>query len=60
MWKLSEKKMVEKNRIFIGLPWWLTVKNLPMQETWAWSLVQEDPTCVEQLSPRTTSIEPVL
>ena len=27
----------------LGLPWWLTCKNLPtMQETWVWSLGWED------------------
>ena len=30
--------------VFYGLPWWLSVKNLPaMQETQVWSLGREDP-----------------
>ena len=31
-----------------------------MQDTWVWSLVQEDPTYTEQLSLRITTTEPVL
>ena len=31
-----------------------------MQETWVWSLIQEDPTCHEQLSPCATPMKPVL
>ena len=38
------------------VPWWRV--HLPMQETWVQSLVQEDPTCLEKLSPRTTATEP--
>ena len=31
-----------------GFPWWL---NLPMQETWVWSLIQEDSTCLRATEP---------
>jgi len=30
--------------VYMGLPWWLTIKNLlTMKETWVQSLCQEDP-----------------
>ena len=38
--------------------WWKI--NLPVQETWAWWLVWEDPTCHEQLSACTTATQPRL
>ena len=30
-----------------GFPWWLSAKRipLPMQGTWVWTLIREDPTC---------------
>ena len=33
--------------------------HLPLQETWVWSLIWEDPTYLEQLSLCTTNTEPV-
>ena len=36
---------------------WLRI-HLPMQGTRVRALVQEDPTCAEQLSPRATTTEP--
>ena len=36
---------------------WIRIR-LPMQGTWVQSLVQEDSTCNEQLSPGTTTTEP--
>ena len=38
------------NRKKLGLPWWLRI-HLPMQETWVWSLVWEDPTCCGAAEP---------
>ena len=38
---------------------WLRIR-LPVQGTRVQSLVREDPTCTEQLSPCTTTTEPVL
>ena len=38
---------------------WLRI-HLPMQGTQVQSLVREDPTCTEQLSPCATTTEPVL
>ena len=38
---------------------WIRI-HLPMQRTWVRSPVREDPTCVEQLSPRATTTEPAL
>ena len=38
---------------------WLRI-HLPMQETQVRALVQEAPTCAEQLSPRATTAEPAL
>ena len=38
---------------------WLRI-HLPMQGTWVRAMVQEDPKCVEQLSPRATTIDAAL
>ena len=38
---------------------WLRIR-LPMQGTWVQALVQEDPTCREQLSLCATATEPAL
>ena len=50
------------SKIIKGLPWspngWESA--LPMPETQVQSLVQEATTCREQLSPCTTTTEPIL
>ena len=45
-----------------GLPRWFSDKEifLPMEETRLWSLLWEIPHALEQLSPYTTTTEPVL
>ena len=49
------------NNVLKGFPCGSVVKNLPpMQETWVWSLIPEDPICQRATEPVcTTTIEPV-
>ena len=46
--------------VLIGLPCWLSWRRicLPMQKIWVRSLIQENPTSAEQLSPGTATNEP--
>ena len=37
------KKLLGLKLWVLGFPWWLSC--LPIQETWVWSLIWEDPTC---------------
>ena len=46
--------IMTSKRVSIRLPWCLSGKEStwPMQETWVWSLVREDPTCRGAMKPR--------
>ena len=58
-WNLLEIGLITKMRwAFLVAQWQRT--HLPMKGTQNWSLVWEEPTALEKLSTRTTTIEPVL
>ena len=48
---ISEAHFILKWGAFLGAQWWGV--HLPMQETWVWSLIWEDPTCHRATKPGT-------
>ena len=58
-WSLLEIGLIRKMRWAFLVAHWQRL-HLPMKGTQVWSLVWEEPTALEKLSMRTTTIDPVL